>query len=41
MVFRLCRKNDKTYTICVVIEKVNENNAPAKDIAKNVILKLQ
>lgn len=34
-------KNDKTYTICVVIEKVNENNAPAKDIAKNVILKLQ
>ena len=34
-------KNNKTYTICVVIENVNENNPPAKNVAKNVILKLQ
>ncbi|MDE6209182.1 MAG: penicillin-binding protein 2 [Lachnospiraceae bacterium] len=30
-------KNDKIYTICVVIENVNENASPAKNIASNIV----
>lgn len=32
--------NGETYTICVVAEKVNENNTPAKEITRKIIEKI-